>query len=138
MDKEWKRLFDAAMEKLAPRTLTPFVEAGGVAAALLTDRGDVFTGVCIDTACSLGMCAERSAIAAMITGGQSRIVRLVCVMGDGSLGLPCCACRELLMQIDPRSPELEILTRLEPVETVRLAELCPRWWGTERMQQAGG
>ena len=43
----------------------------------------------IDTACTLGMCAERSAIANMITNGESRIVRLVCVMGDGRVGMPC-------------------------------------------------
>ena len=54
-----------------------------MAAAILTAAGNVYTGVCIDTACTLGMCAERSAIANMITNGESRIVRLVCVMGDG-------------------------------------------------------
>ena len=32
--------------------------AGSVAAALLSQSGDVFTGICIDTACSLGFCAE--------------------------------------------------------------------------------
>jgi len=31
--------------------------AGGVAAALISASGHVYTGVCVDTACSLGFCA---------------------------------------------------------------------------------
>lgn len=83
---QWKELYDKAAEKLAPRAVSPFIEAGGVAAAILTAAGNVYTGVCIDTACTLGMCAERSAIANMITNGESRIVRLVCVMGGRARG----------------------------------------------------
>ena len=63
MSEIWKTLYDAAKEKQNPRTLTPFVDAGGVSAAILTDKGNIYTGVCIDTCCSLGMCAERNAIA---------------------------------------------------------------------------
>ena len=108
--------------------------AGGVAAAILTAAGNVYTGVCIDTACTLGMCAERSAIANMITNGESRIVRLVCVMGDGRVGMPCGACREFMMQLDKDSPGLEILADAETGKTVRLRELMPHWWGAERFR----
>ena len=131
----WHELYDAAREKLNSRVLSPFVDAGGVTAAILTDKGNVYTGVCIDTCSGLGMCAERNAIANMITNGESRIVKLVCVMTDGSVGSPCGACREMLMQIDAHSPEIEILTDLETLSTVRLAELVPDWWGAERMQR---
>lgn len=135
MKPDWRALYDAAKQKLNPRILSPFIEAGGVAAAVLTDRGNVYTGVCIDTCSGLGMCAERNAIANMITNGESRIVKLVCVMSDGRVGSPCGACREMLMQLDPDSPEIEILTDLEALSTVRLAELVPDWWGAERMQR---
>ena len=131
----WQELYDIAKERLNPRVLTPFMEAGGVAAAILTDKGNVYVGVCIDTCCSLGMCAERNAIANMITNGESRIVKLVCVMGDGRVGSPCGACREMMMQLDKHSPEIEILTDLETLSTVTLGDLVPDWWGTERMNQ---
>ena len=39
--------------------------AGSVGAALLTDKGNVYTGICIDIACGIGFCAEHSAIAEM-------------------------------------------------------------------------
>ena len=131
----WQELYDMAKERLNPRVLTPFMEAGGVAAAILTNKGNVYLGVCIDTCCSLGMCAERNAIANMITNGESRIVKLVCVMGDGRVGSPCGACREMMMQLDRHSPEIEILTDLETLSTVTLGDLVPDWWGSERMNQ---
>lgn len=134
MELIWKTLYETAKARLNPRVLSPFVDAGGVAAAILTDRGNVYTGVCIDTSCSLGMCAERNAIANMITNGESRIVKLVCVMGDGRVGSPCGACRELLMQLDPHSPDMEVLTDYPSGATVTLGQLCPDWWGTERMR----
>ena len=102
---QWKELYDKAAEKLAPRAVSPFIEAGGVAA-----------------------------IANMITNGESRIVRLVCVMGDGRVGMPCGACREFMMQLDKDSPGLEILADAETGKTVRLRELMPHWWGAERFR----
>ena len=107
--KSWKELYAAAKSVQQFRTVSPFIEAGGVAAAVLTQTGNVYVGVCIDTACSLGMCAERNAIANMLTHGESRIARVVAVMPDGRVGPPCGACRELMMQLDAGSGEIEIL-----------------------------
>ena len=137
MNTVWHDLHDTAKKTLNPRVLTPFMDAGGVAASIMTDKGNVYTGVCIDTCSGLGMCAERNAIANMITNGESRIVKLVCVMGDGRVGSPCGACRKMLMQLDVHSPEIEILTDLDTLATVKLGALMPDWWGTERMQRGG-
>ncbi|MBR4860798.1 MAG: cytidine deaminase [Firmicutes bacterium] len=128
----WKELYNAARKVQNGRTISPFIEAGGVAAAVLTKAGNVYTGVCIDTACSLGMCAERNAITNMITNGESQIEKVVAVMPDGQVGSPCGACRELMMQLDSDSGEIEILLDLETEKTVKLKELVPDWWGTER------
>lgn len=117
------------------RQLSKTVEAGGVSAALLTDKGGIYTGVCIDTACSLGMCAERNAIANMITNGESRILKLIALMPDGRAGMPCGACRELMMQLGETAGETEILLDQETKETVRLKDLMPRWWYEKRMRE---
>lgn len=130
----WDELYERAKEKLNPRTISPFIEAGGVAAAILTDQGNIYTGVCIDTASTLGMCAERNAIANMITNGESRIVKLVCVTRDGNVGMPCGACREYLMQLEKNSKDIEILDNLATKEVVRLEELVLKWWGYERFE----
>ena len=134
MDFTWEELYNIAKAKLNSRTISPFITAGEVAAAILTLDGNVYTGVCIDTACTLGLCAERNAIDNMITNGESKIIKLVCVMSDGSVGSPCGACREYLMQLDKDSPNIEILTDRETLKTVLLKDLIPNWWGMSRFE----
>ena len=55
---------------LKPKMVSGYIEAGQVAAALMTKSGNIYTGICIDTACSLGMCAERNAIAHAVYGNR--------------------------------------------------------------------
>ena len=128
----WEGLLSAARAVQNKREVSPFIEAGGVAAAILTETGNIYVGVCIDTSCTLGMCAERNAIANMITNGESKIKKLVAVMSSGALGMPCGACREFLMQLDRDSGEIEILKDAETYEVVTLRSLVPDWWGYER------
>lgn len=131
-DITWEHLYNIAKEKLNPRKVSPFIEAGDVSAAILTENGNIYVGVCIDAACALGMCAERNAISNMITNGESKVVKLVCVTSDGNIVSPCGACREYLMQLDKDSDEIEILTDYETKEIVRLKELLPDWWGRQK------
>ena len=98
-------------------------------------KGNIYVGVCIDTACTLGMCAERNAIANMITNGENQIDKVVAVMPDGRVGSPCGACREYMMQLDKNSGEIEILLDLETKKTVRLKELVPDWWGYDGFRE---
>ena len=130
----WKKLYDAARAVQNERNISPFIEAGGVSAAILTMEGNVYIGVCIDTASGLGMCAERNAMANMLTHGESRIDKVVAVMPDGRVGSPCGACREFMMQLDKDSGNIEILTDLKGEKTVKLSELMPDWWGKERFE----
>ena len=130
----WNELYSAARKVQNARTLSPFIDAGGVAAAILTRKGNIYVGVCIDTASTLGMCAERNAIANMITNGESQIDKVVAVMPDGRVGPPCGACREYMMQLDRDSGNIEILLDLETKRTVRLKELIPNWWGSDRFE----
>lgn len=129
MDHIWTRLYTAAKNVHNIRTVSDWIEVGQVAAALMTKGGNIYTGICIDTACSLGMCAERNAIAHMLTCGESEITKLAVVMPDGTMALPCGACCELMMQMGEGASEMEILTNYEKVEVKRLKELFPNWWG---------
>lgn len=127
-DGTWDRLFIAARQVQCDRKISPLIEAGSVAAALLTSAGNIYVGVCIDTACSLGMCAERSAIAQMVTHGESQVTKVLAVMSDGKVGMPCGACRELMMQLDKAAGDIEILTNYDSKKIVALKELMPNWW----------
>ena len=130
----WEELYTAAKRVQNDRAVSPFIDAGGVAAALRTKAGNIYVGVCIDTAASLGMCAERSAMANMITNGESRIDKILAIMPDGKIGPPCCVCREFLMQLDRDSGEIEVLLDYGSRKTVRLKELVPEWWGYDRFE----
>ena len=131
----WDILYEKALEVQNGRVISPFVDAGGVAAAILTKKGNIYVGVCIDTCCSLGMCAERNAIANMITNGESEIDKVVVVMSDGGVGSPCGACRELMMQLSSESYKIEILTDKEAKTTVTLGEMMQEWWGRARFEK---
>lgn len=125
----WQELYNRAKAVQCERKLTPLMEVGSVGAAILTDKGNIYTGICIDTASGMGMCAERNAMANMLTNGESKITKVVAVMSDGSSGTPCGVCREFMMQLDKDSKDIEILLSLEPLKTVRLGEQLPDWWG---------
>ena len=125
----WDTLYNAARKVQNDRTISPFIDAGGVAAALITKAGNIYVGVCIDTSASLGMCAERNAIANMITNGESRIDKILAVMPDKRVGPPCCVCREMMMQLDRDSGDIEVMLDYDTRKIVRLKELVPDWWG---------
>ena len=116
----WDELYEKAKNVRNGRQVSKMISAGGV-------------GVCIDTSCSLGMCAERNAIANMITNGEKEILKLVCIDSRGEVGSPCGACREYLMQLSKNSKDIEILMDEKTKEFVKLEELIPDWWGYDRV-----
>ena len=110
MEPIWDELYRAAKAVQKERKISDYVEAGGVAAAIESSSGNIYTGVCIDTCSTLGICAERNAIFSMITNGEQEIKRVLAVMSDGRSGAPCGACRELMVQLMPdRYRDIEIL-----------------------------
>ena len=84
MDLMWNELYQAAKAVQRERKLSDYIEAGGVAAAVMSASGKIYTGVCIDTCSTLGICAERNAIFNMITNGEQEIKKSLqsCKMGN--------------------------------------------------------
>ena len=119
-------LYHHARSVLNPRKLSAYADAGGVAAALLTENGNVYTGVCVDTACSMGFCAEHAAAAAMITAGESRIVKMVAVGSAGQVMPPCGRCREFISQLHAENLTAEVMVDRNVV--VSLHDLLPYDW----------
>lgn len=129
MEQIWEEMFQAAKAVQNGRKISDYVDAGGVAAAILSSSGKIYTGVCVDTCSTLGICAERNAIFNMITNGEQEIKKVLAIMPDGKSGAPCGACRELMVQLMPNSyQEIEVLMDFETEEIVTLGELTPKWW----------
>jgi cytidine deaminase len=123
---EFDELYQQAKSVLNPRRLSDEAEAGGVGAALLSESGRVYTGVCIDTSSSMGFCAEHAAAAAMITAGENRVVKMVAVNWDGRILPPCGRCREFISQLHPDNPGAEVMVGEGKI--VLLRELLPYDW----------
>lgn len=125
----WKNMLEAAKAVQGGRCISDYVEAGEVAAVVESETGRIYTGVCVDTACALGICAERNAIFNMLTNGEHRIRRVLAVMPDGKSGAPCGVCRELMVQLMPQDyGEIEVMLDVESMKTAHLSELTPEWW----------
>lgn len=129
MDNKWNELYIAAKTVLNPRKISEWMEAGGVSAAIESESGKIYTGVCIDGACSLGICAERNAIFNMITNGESKIKKVIAINYEGKALAPCGACRELMTQLMPNDyKEIEIMLDYENKRIDKLGQLTPEWW----------
>lgn len=122
---DFRELTKIATDTLNPVMLSESSAAGSVAAALLTDKGNVYKGVCIDTPCSMGFCAEHAAIAAMITAGESRIVKIVAVSDRNGVIPPCGRCREFMYQVNHANLSTEI--RLKDTIATLDSLLPDRW-----------
>ena len=129
MEKIWTELYEAAKRVLDPRNVSDIIEAGGVAAAIESVSGKIYVGVCVDSACTLGICAERNAIFNMITNGENAIKRVIAVNWDGKAMPPCGACRELMTQLMPKDyRDVQVMLDYENNRVVTLGELTPEWW----------
>ncbi len=129
MEAIWNQLYDAAKAVLNPRQVSSIIEAGGVAAAIESVSGRIYTGVCVDSACTLGICAERNAMFHMITCGENAIRRVIAIDREGRAIPPCGACRELMTQLMPNEYKtIEVMMNYETGRVVMLGELTPEWW----------
>ena len=124
MTKEWEELYQAAVEHINPTELSPQMSIGCVAAAVLSKDNHVYTGVCIDTSCSLGMCAERNALSTMLSYGEFEVNKVVAVDQDGTVMPPCGACREFMKQLCKSAKDIEILLHKNG-KSVLLGDLLP-------------
>jgi cytidine deaminase len=142
------RCYNAAMTKITndellkraaaiikPKKYKDYIVAD-VGCALVTDRGNVYVGVCVDTYSGMGFCAEYSAIAAMITAGEYKIEKLVAVWKNenGMIQIlpPCGRCREFIRAIDEGNLETDILLQ---DKVMKLKELLPYHNWFENNQQ---
>ena len=121
----FKKLTKLAQSKLRPKESSGLISCGQVSAAIETESGNQYAGVCIDTPSSIGTCAERNAAGTMVTEGEFKITKLVALKGNNAV-LPCGVCREFLLQLHPENGEMEILQNLEGT-TIKLKQLMPYW-----------
>ncbi|MEQ4707371.1 cytidine deaminase family protein [Providencia huaxiensis] len=125
-----KHLIEVAKQYAKPTTFNGYIETGYVASALETEDGEIYSGISIDSACSLGFCAEHAAIADMLKNGKSVIKAIVAVDASGCIVPPCGRCRELLSQLSDKNQSTVVA--VNEYTQVTLAELMPYDWKATR------
>lgn len=100
---------------------------GDVASAVISKSGEVYYGVCVDTS-GWGLCAERSALAAMVTDGCYEIDKVVAVWRDDKTGKlhvlpPCGICRNFMRELDEKNLEADVILGKEDIK--KLKDLIP-------------
>jgi len=121
-----KELITEAMKIAKKKKLTDQCTIGEVSSALITDKNKIYSGLSINASCSLGFCAEHSAITTMISKGESRIKKIVAVHYDGKILPPCGKCRELMIEVNDNNKDTEIIMDKERI--VKLDKLLPQRW----------
>ena len=121
-----EELIEKAASLIKTKKIGAFT-VGDVGCALITDRENVYTGVCVDTSSGMGFCAEHTAIGAMITAGEYRIKSIVAVWkdekGEVYILAPCGRCREFMYQTNKENLDTDVLLGRDKV--VKLKDLLP-------------
>jgi cytidine deaminase len=121
-----RELIDKAISVINTKKTGEYT-TGNVGAALITGKGNIYCGVCIDVGSGMGFCAEHNAIGAMVTAGEYSISKIAAVWKDDKnnsyILSPCGRCREFMLQIDKDNLEAEVI--LEENKTVKLRDLLP-------------
>lgn len=136
----WGKMYQQAKLLYRPHEVSDFVYANHVVAAVEAENGQIFTGFCMEGTCGVfHLCAERAALFNMYqTSGQTRVRRIIAFRDQpptgGSSGMPCGACREFIMELNPENRHTEFMMDYAKRETIIMAELMPYWWGQERAE----
>lgn len=125
MDKEFRILYEEANRLSGKVVLNEDFKYKQVGCALLTDKGNIYTGISIRTPNSTGVCAEQAAIAEMLKNDEYIIKKIVSVR-RGIVISPCGKCRQFIMDMVEENLNTKVLVDNETIVTMK--ELMPYPW----------
>lgn len=100
-----------------------------VGAAILTDKGDIYTGCNVENASyGLTSCAERNAIFQMVAQGGTRIAAVVVYTPTDKPASPCGACRQVINEFGPKARVISVCKGSKRIDTT-LDKLLPHAFG---------
>ncbi len=97
-----------------------------VACALRTPTGEIFAGCNVENAAySATLCAESSALGALISQGHRLITEVLILVDDHKVASPCGSCRQRLFELSSADTVVHMCTTEHLYQAARMAELLP-------------
>jgi cytidine deaminase len=96
-----------------------------VGAAVLTEKGDIYTGCNVENASyGLTICAERVAICKAVSAGDRNIKAIAVVLDSSDFGVPCGACRQFIYEFG-KDIDVIMASVSGKYEVKKISELLP-------------
>ena len=105
-----------------------------VGALIVTDNGNTFSGCNVENASyPLGNCAEASAIASMVIGGEKKIKTIYIMTKNDEGGIPCGGCRQRIREFSDENTQIMMCSPDGVQNRINLSELLPNSFGPEHL-----
>ena len=105
-----------------------------VGVLIVTDNGNTYTGCNVENASyPLGNCAEASAIASMVMGGEKKIKHIYVMTKNDEGGIPCGGCRQRIREFSDSNTEVFMCSKDGVQGRVNISELLPNSFGPEHL-----
>ncbi len=126
----------AAARSARERAYVPYSRFA-VGAAVLTASGNIFPGCNIENAAyPVTLCAERVALFSAYAAGEREIVAIAVITPTDDVASPCGACRQVMLELAPRSSVL-LLNLQDARRHTTPQELLPHGFGAGQLDEAG-
>ena len=97
-----------------------------VGALIVTNNGNTYSGCNVENASyPLGNCAEASAIASMILGGEKKIKTIYIMTKNDEGGIPCGGCRQRIREFSDENTQIMMCSPDGVQQQINLSELLP-------------
>ncbi|PWY55980.1 cytidine deaminase [Legionella qingyii] len=97
-----------------------------VACCICTDKDNLYTGVNVENGSyGLSVCAETSAISAMVSAGEQHIKSMVILAGTDLLCPPCGACRQRIYEFSTTDTLIHLCNKDSILRSLKINELLP-------------
>jgi len=105
-----------------------------VGALIVTDNGNTYSGCNVENASfPLGNCAEASAIASMVIGGEKKIKTIYVMTKNDEGGIPCGGCRQRIREFSDENTQIMMCSPDGVQQRINLSELLPNSFGPEHL-----
>ena len=105
-----------------------------VGALIVTDNGNTYSGCNVENASyPLGNCAEASAIASMVIGGEKKIKTIYVMTKNDEGGIPCGGCRQRIREFSDSNTQIMMCSPDGVQQRINLSELLPNSFGPEHL-----